>query len=254
MQQAWSLMVKERVEVKSLTELQDHNKDSIAFLDIPVDTGNLRIYAMPKGVEWPLGTFEGDDIRRFLIVRPCWLKLWDVVVKKSLITESPGVIINGTRDIGKSWFVNFMLLQRAEQATDLDTTLLHSGKELVISTFVGKRVESVATEQILPRHLARAPPGTPRRWYLYDPPDGEAIADVVQYHAFLVISASPNPVHHKALYKGPVVMLFMQPWSLEELQAVRGIMVFKSRVLSADDVKERFDKCGGVPRHIFTFE
>lgn len=249
MQQAWNLMVKPPVQVDTLEQLKACS-ESIAYLERRVDDNDiLRIYAMPKGHDWPLGGKEAHDNKRFLIERPCWRPLWKAVLAKAA-TGSAGAIVSGTPGIGKSWFANFMLLQRA-QDSQAGRTVLHDGKAYTITNFVGYGVESVATRQQTPDCVLEA---LPKPWYIYDPPEEEGNGGVVQQHAFVVITASPNPHHYKALAKVGGATFFMQPWTLLELEAVRDVMVLQSGVLSAEQVEERYQELGGVSRYVFSDE
>lgn len=250
MQQAWDVMTKPLVKVADLTELQNC-KGCVAYLERPVDTGILRVYAMPKGCEWPLVSGGNDGNRRFLVARPCWGPLWKAVLDSS--SKSSGAIVTGSPGIGKSWFGSFMLLQRAQQTLKPDytscRTLLHDGKEMMITSFVDRRVESVLTNRDKPLHVHKA---TTKPWYIYDPPEAGGRGGVASKSAFIVTMASPNPAHYSALDKTDSALFYMQPWSLAELQAVRDVMVLVSTKLGADEVQERFDRFGGVCRYIFS--
>lgn len=243
MQQAWSVMMKPLVKVKTLAQLKACT-DNIAYMD---RKSGVQIYAMPQGLTWPIGCNES----RFLHVRPCWLPLW-AAVQQQENNGSPGAILSGTPGIGRSYFANFMLLRRAQEAAQTGCkTVLHSGDKRTVITFVGGRVESALTRQLWPRLVRRTTSTSPKPWIIHDPPHDTGGGCGTHPGAFVVITASPS-THYKALMYLGGAMLYMAPWSLDELQAVRRLMLVGSKVLSAKEVKRRFGQVGGVPRYIFT--
>lgn len=157
--------MKPLVKVKTLAQLKACT-DNIAYMD---RKSGVQIYAMPQGLTWPIACNES----RFLHVRPCWLPLWNAVLQKEN-KGSPGAILSGTPGIGRSYFGNFMLLRRAQEAAQTGCkTVLHNGGEGTVITFVGGRVESALTGQLRSPYVRRTAPTSPKPWIIYDPPRGD---------------------------------------------------------------------------------
>lgn len=253
MQQVWDLMMSPLVKVNTLAELRGCT-DNIAYMDRKTGSTTMQIYAMPQGHSWPLAGPKS----RYLLVRACWLPLWDEVLRTAVDpdtgeeTSSRGVMVSGTPGVGTSYFSSFVLLKRAQQhAKAGGTTVLHSGPAATVTTFVGGRVKS-ALRQYEPVFVYRATPTSPKPWYIYDPCDtGGGGGGFVRRDNFTLITAAPDPKHYKALRNCGSPRLFMQPWSLAELQAVAPLMLVNRKVLSAKEVERRFQQVGGVPRYVF---
>lgn len=249
MQQVWDLMMRPLVKVTTLEELKGC-KDSITYLERKVDTGTLTIYAMPEGQRWPLTSGAYGVTTRFLIVRPCWTALWRTVCAEAT-AKRPAAIISGTPGIGKSWFANYILLQRAQLAAKSGAqTALHDSKANTITTFVGDRVTSVVQGHSTPP-LATVSTAGGRPWFIVDPPTEGGQGGYLPHGHFVVMTAPPNKHHYKTLVQACKVIFYMQPWSLEQLQIVRPLMLVDSTALSAKEVKRRFGHFGGVPRCIY---
>lgn len=130
--------------------------------------------------------------------------------------------------------------------------MLHNSSERTVITFVGRRVESALAGQLWSGIVHRATPTSPKPWIIYDPPDETGTGGVRRSpDAFVVITAPPNYQLYKSLMKAGGAPLYMAPWSLEELQAVRQLLLVGSKALPAKEVKRRFGQFGGVPRYIF---
>ena len=136
-----------------------------------------------------------------MFVRKCWEQLFEIVVEQmSRGVEGNGVVITGNPGIGKSWFLNYVMMRLAR-----DTK--HRHRAVVY--------ESVAYGLI----WTLEPSGAVRKmdWrrrsvvkllydsstvYLFDPAGNTGDSREPQRcDAFTVVTASPNPVHYKDFKK-----------------------------------------------------
>ena len=104
----------------------------------------------------------------------------------------------------------------------------------------------------------------PLNLYILDAAGGEAVEPLGGTGALMYCVSSTDDRHYKQFVKDIKTHFYLPVWSAEELEAARAACCpteeecqaefDPSRSLSADDVRERYFKWGGLPRYVLSFE
>ena len=100
-----------------------------------------------------------------------------------------------------------------------------------------------ASLEYLPKH---------RPLYLYDP-NKEDVVSVLAVYGNMIVFVSPNDKNVPSAVDTEEAHVFMDPWLVEQLVAVRPY-IEDGDDLTDQDVRDRYAKCGGAPRYIFMNE
>jgi hypothetical protein len=92
----------------------------------------------------------------------------------------------------------------------------------------------------------------PEAFLLVDPSGGKDGGEPpINIAAATLITASPNPTHHKQFGKNPFCKkMYMANWNPDELLAIRKYM--DPMDISEEDVGRRFAEVGGIVRHVYS--
>ena len=97
-----------------------------------------------------------------------------------------------------------------------------------------------ASLEYLPKH---------RPLYLFDPNKEDVVSVLVMY-ANMIVFVSPNDSNVPGARGEQSDHVYMDPWSVEQLVAVREYIGGGAN-LTDEQVRNRYAKCGGAPRYIF---
>ncbi len=200
--------------------------------------GPCTVFALDDDIEW----ISAGSVSSNLVARNCHAALYRQA-HDLRISQKVGVAVVGTAGIGKSWWLNFVLLTLAALGgVDVVYQLAKKGVTYIFSRGGNVWVANGAvTEGTVPELNQRT------NWFLYDPE--ESSGEPASVAAFTVIAASPNCKHYQAFAKrDDTAFRFMPPWTLEELKVAKDFM---SDGMEEDELQSRFEVLGGVPRTVF---
>jgi hypothetical protein len=183
-----------------------------------------------------------------LYVRECYKPLAELIYRYYMNGTKPGktyngVVLLGNPGLGKSWFLNFLLVYFWLKG--VKTIVFESVGEEMIWVFNESNVNCFTKGTHVPEL------NNPETLFLFDPYGNGNPREPKQCSAFGVIAASPNPSHYKQFHKNVGRKLYIPVWSLEELERLCQKMKSLSHYFpSFSEVKEYFMKYGGVLRYI----
>eukprot|EP00036_Acanthoecidae_sp_10tr_P020486 CAMPEP_0206309780 /NCGR_PEP_ID=MMETSP0106_2-20121207/12575_1 /ASSEMBLY_ACC=CAM_ASM_000206 /TAXON_ID=81532 /ORGANISM="Acanthoeca-like sp., Strain 10tr" /LENGTH=707 /DNA_ID=CAMNT_0053740909 /DNA_START=118 /DNA_END=2242 /DNA_ORIENTATION=- len=199
------------------------------------------VVTLPEGVGWV------TENARHMFVRPCWVKLYDVVMGKMESragTKGEGIILTGNPGIGKSWFLSYVLYRVASEMPTRAVVFESVAEEKLWVFGADGSVRQLDWEQR--RHVEELNDAS--TIYLFDPA-GHNTGEPYRCLAFTIIASSPNKNNYRDMLKHGGKILYMPPWSLAEL---RTAAPFVPKPPSAQDVAERFAHHGGISRAVLS--
>mmetsp|Transcript_12456 Transcript_12456/g.37376 ORF Transcript_12456/g.37376 Transcript_12456/m.37376 type:complete len:698 (-) Transcript_12456:1189-3282(-) len=202
------------------------------------------VVTLPEGVGWV------TENARHMFVRPCWVKLYDVVMGKMESragTKGEGIILTGNPGIGKSWFLSYVLYRVASEMPTRAVVFESVAEEKLWVFGADGSVRQLDWEQR--RHVEELNDAS--TIYLFDPAGHNTGQTREPYRclAFTIIASSPNKNNYRDMLKHGGKILYMPPWSLAEL---RTAAPFVPKPPSAQDVAERFAHHGGISRAVLS--
>jgi ribosomal protein L25 (general stress protein Ctc) len=184
-----------------------------------------------------------------MLVRQSYVKLWDLVMDKRQKRQqlnASGVAIGGNSGVGKSMFLAYAM-KRLVDAKDIPAIVYDRTGEESVAVILPDNVFFVnrftAENQYL-RNYATV--------YLVDVGGDGNSRCPPKYSAFTIVVASPHSAHSKIkdwLKQTHAPQLYMPCWSSDELLACRSA---QQLAISADEVKQRVDRFGGIARTVLT--
>ena len=206
------------------------------------------IYELTKGLQ------VDDRKSPHLFVRHSAEEVWQRVAQETVEKDLGGVLVTGSPGIGKSRGLTYLLklLLKDKQTVIFECkkgervflfTLGEDGKYTVQS----KRTISGVWIEDIDSFISDE-----NNWYLIDP--AEQSRGTTCPGARVILAASPNRNHyHEFVKEHSVRTHYMNPWSLDELKAVRCHVnvTADSQPLTPEEMAIRFKVFGGIPRHIF---
>ena len=204
----------------------------------------ILVVTLPEGIKWM------TEKARHMFVRPCWVKLYGIIVSKMegrMGTEGEGIILTGNPGIGKSWFLSYVLYRSATEMPTRAVVFESVAKEKVWVFGADGSVRQHDWEKR--RHVDEL--SDPSTIYLFDPAGHSTGQTREPYRcpAFTVIASSPNRNNYQDMRKHGGKILYMPPWLLPEL---RTVAPFMPKPPSAQDVAERFARHGGFSRAVLS--
>ena len=208
-------------------------------IDITADD----MLVLPKGAMELLGSSESCEMK--IYVRPCYKDLYNLIYGEH---RTKHIIVIGNPGIGKSYFLLYLMFHLRNEDKDMSlffSSAIHSlhllfhkgGVEVFDESFVKtfKPMKNVT--------------------YLFDcgTKGQDALIKPALSHK-TIISTSPDKTHYKSFLKLAddhcgvgAVLLYMPPWSLDELQHVSKYPEFQ-----VEDLHENYKIVGGIPRYVFS--
>lgn len=187
----------------------------------------------PNGKQWLCGLEVGQP----LFVRECYAWFYEEAIRKMDATpKCRGLIYTGNPGIGKSVWLNYALVRFLqddyavvlERAKMSDYFVFRDG----VCSHQEKRVRISVLEELPEKSV-----------YLFDPDENDS--HPLECNVFTIVASSPQEKHYKALFKRGANVRYFPCWQLEELISAKPFRI------TQEEIKERFDVWGGIPRFIF---
>ena len=197
---------------------------------------------LPKGAMELLGSSESREMKMY--VRPCYTDLYDLIYGKH---KTEHIIVIGNPGIGKSYFLLYLMFRLRKK--DKDMSLFFSSAITSLHLLFFNDEVKVFDESYVKTFKPMK-----NVTYLFDcgTRGQDALIKPALSHK-TIISTSPDETHYKSFLKlsydhggAGAVMLYMPPWSLEELQHLS-----KYR-FQVGDLHEKYRIVGGIPRYVFS--
>jgi hypothetical protein len=227
---------------------KEYDVTDVKFDD--VTRGTLYKLRSP-GVHFLMG--DSSSASNCLFVRPWADAVYNLATRhRTEMSGMPfcGALVRGTPGIGKSWWLQFVLLCLARdhpahpvflESVEQDAAwLLLPNGTVDLSKFHRSRGLNASAYGVLNNHETT---------YLFDP-CGDRSVEPTAVPAFRVVASSPNRGNYKQFAKNlnGVTQFFAPTWELDELLA---FAPFAASSLSVDEIKSRFQHYGGVSRAVY---
>ena len=188
-----------------------------------------------------LSFYEKQEYRPILL-RSCYFDLFELILDSLRIPQdNHRHLILGSPGIGKSWFHVFCLfvLMKAE----IPVYIQRKGYSALF--FKGEAYEAYDCNNLVRNNLL----SRSNIWHLYDrtePPKGLSSENIT------VMVSSPGRETYKDYVKCcHFGRMYMPLWNYKELELINRLRTPSTSRLSEERLRERFQLCGGIARHIF---
>ena len=145
------------------------------------------VVTLPESVGWVT-----ENVRH-MFVRPCWVKLYGIIVSKMegrQGTDGEGIILTGNPGIGKSWFLSYVLYRVANEMPAHAVVFESVAKEKLWVFGVDGSVRQHHWEER--RDLGEL--NNPSTIYLFDPAGHSTgqTREPYRCRAYTIVASSPN--------------------------------------------------------------